>query len=65
MVHRPFRPLVAAVPGQDPFVSSNGSFALVVRYQVTVSKENKMYIGGGLVGTVLVVLLVLFVLGRL
>jgi hypothetical protein len=46
-------------------VSSNGSFALVARYDVTVSKEKKMYIGGGLVGTVLVVLLVLFVLGRL
>jgi hypothetical protein len=50
--------------GQD-FVSSNGSFALVARYQITVCKEKKMYIGGGLVGTVLVVLLVLFVLGRL
>jgi Protein of unknown function (DUF3309) len=47
------------------FVSSNGSFARVARYGMATSKEKKMYIGGGLVGTVLVVLLVLFVLGRL
>jgi len=28
-------------------------------------KESEMYIGGGLIGTILIVLLVLFVLGRI
>ena len=55
----------AGSPAKTPLISRNGSFALMARYEITVSKEKKMYIGGGLVGTVLVVILILFVLGRI
>jgi hypothetical protein len=34
-------------------------------YMIAIGEEKKMYIGGGLVGTVVLVILVLFLMGHL
>jgi tRNA pseudouridine-54 N-methylase len=45
--------------------ATHGPLTLLARCVHTTHEAEQMYIGGGLVGTVLIVLLVLFVMGRL
>jgi uncharacterized protein DUF3309 len=58
--------MAAASPGRSWFLAGEfGPIAMLARFPIATREVEQMYVGGGILGTVVIVLIVLFLVGRI
>jgi hypothetical protein len=63
MLTRTGRSFLAGILGEAR--ANSGPMTMLARYLAVVREEKQMYLGGGVVGIVVIVLIVLFLVGRI